>query len=65
MGELFFSGKICGTRASRLSNTRNYFHLLATPNSIKEAKQKEHLLEIFQLPLSMQAYEQYLELNET
>jgi hypothetical protein len=32
--------------------------------SIKEAKQKEHLLEIFQLPLSVQAYEQYLELNE-
>jgi hypothetical protein len=32
--------------------------------SIKEAKQKEHLFEIFQLPLSEQAYEQYLELNE-
>ena len=32
--------------------------------SIKEAKQKEHLFEIFQLPLSKQAYEQYLELNE-
>jgi hypothetical protein len=35
-----------------------------TKLSIKEAKQKEHLLELFQLPLSMQAYEQYLELNE-
>lgn len=33
--------------------------------SIKEAKQKEHLFEIFQLPLSEQAYEQYLELNES
>jgi hypothetical protein len=32
--------------------------------SIKETKQKEHLFEIFQLPLSAQAYEQYLELNE-
>jgi hypothetical protein len=31
---------------------------------IKETKQKEHLFEIFQLPLSTQAYEQYLELNE-
>jgi hypothetical protein len=35
-----------------------------TKLSIKEAKQKEHLLEMFQLPLSVQAYEQYLELNE-
>jgi hypothetical protein len=32
--------------------------------SIKEAKQKEHLFKKFQLPLSEQAYEQYLELNE-
>jgi hypothetical protein len=32
--------------------------------SIKETKQKEHLFEIFQPPLSAQAYEQYLELNE-
>jgi hypothetical protein len=32
--------------------------------SIKEAKQKDHLFESFQLPLSVQAYEQYLELNE-
>jgi hypothetical protein len=36
-----------------------------TKLSIKDAKQKEHLLELFQLPLSVQAYEQYLELNET
>jgi hypothetical protein len=35
-----------------------------TKLSIKEAKQKEHLFHIFQLPLSEQAYEQYLELNE-
>jgi hypothetical protein len=32
--------------------------------TIKEAKQKVHLFEICQLPLSVQAYEQYLELNE-
>jgi hypothetical protein len=32
--------------------------------SINEAKQNGHLFEIFQLPLSEQAYEQYLELNE-
>jgi hypothetical protein len=38
--------------------------LPATTNSIQEAKQKDHLFEIFQLPLSVQAYEQYLELNE-
>jgi hypothetical protein len=32
--------------------------------TIKEAKQKSHLLEIFHLPLSVQAYEQYLEISE-
>jgi hypothetical protein len=33
--------------------------------TVKEAKQKDHLIEIFQLPLSVQAYEQFLELDET
>jgi hypothetical protein len=35
-----------------------------TKLSIEEVKQQEHLFQIFQLPLSKQAYEQYLELNE-
>jgi hypothetical protein len=33
--------------------------------TVKEAIQKEHLIEIFQLPLSVQAYEQFLDLNAT
>jgi hypothetical protein len=33
--------------------------------TVKEANQKDHLIEIFQLPLSVQAYEQFLELDET
>jgi hypothetical protein len=33
--------------------------------TVKKAKQKEHLIDIFQLPLSVQAYEQFLELDET
>jgi hypothetical protein len=33
--------------------------------TVKEANQKEHLIEIFQLPLSVQAYEQFLDLDET
>jgi hypothetical protein len=35
-----------------------------TKLSIVEVKQKEHLFQIFQLPLSEQAYEQYLDLSE-
>ena len=41
IGELFFSGKICGIRASWLSNTRNYFLLLATPNSLSKMLSKK------------------------
>jgi hypothetical protein len=33
--------------------------------TIKEALQKEQLIEIFQLPLSVQAYEQFLDLDAT
>jgi hypothetical protein len=33
--------------------------------TVKEAIQKEHLIEIFQLPLSVQAYEQFLDLDAT
>jgi hypothetical protein len=33
--------------------------------TVKEANQKEYLIEIFQLPLSVQAYDQFLELDET
>jgi hypothetical protein len=33
--------------------------------TVKEANQKEHLIEIFQLPLSVQAYDQFLELDES
>jgi hypothetical protein len=66
MEEPSFSGTICGIGAFQLNNTLNYSPLLATLNLlyIKEAKQKDHLFHIFQLPLSEQAYEQYLELNE-
>jgi hypothetical protein len=35
-----------------------------TKLSITEAKQQDHLFQIFQLPISEQAYEQYLELHE-
>ena len=35
-----------------------------TKLSIAEVKQKNHLFQIFELPLSEQAYEQYLDLSE-
>ena len=47
---------------------QQYLELFSFANntklSIEEAKQQEHLFQIFQLPLSEQAYEHYLELNE-
>jgi hypothetical protein len=48
--------------------TQQYLELFSfacnTKLSIEEAKQQEHLSQNFQLPLSEQAYEQYLELHE-
>jgi hypothetical protein len=41
MEELFFSGEICGIRAFRLSNIRNYFPLLATTNSLSKKLSKK------------------------
>jgi hypothetical protein len=59
-----FSRKTCGIRVFQHNNIENYSLLHATQLSIKEAKHQEHLFQIFQLTLSEQAYEQYLELNE-
>jgi hypothetical protein len=43
MGELFFSGEICGIRAFQLSNIQNYFPLLATANSLSKKQNKKNI----------------------